>query len=94
MRYSTINPELFIHNRRGFLSKMENNSIAIFHSNDLMPKNADQVMKFKQNSDLFYLSGYNINNHTILNMSCVLMVYFKFVFIICCKNLYQVQRFK
>ena len=36
---------------------MKNNSIAIFHSNDLMPKNADQVMKFKQNSDLFYLSG-------------------------------------
>jgi len=36
---------------------MEADSIAIFHSNDLMPKNADQVMKFKQNSDLFYLSG-------------------------------------
>ena len=36
---------------------MSNNSVAIFHSNDLMPKNADQVMKFKQNSDLFHLSG-------------------------------------
>jgi Xaa-Pro aminopeptidase len=57
MRYSPIDPQLFKKNRNDFFCKMENNSIAIFHSNDLMPKNADQVMKFKQNSDLFYLSG-------------------------------------
>ena len=57
MRYDPIEPKLFTKNRNNFLCKMENNSIAIFHSNDLMPKNADQVMKFKQNSDLFYLSG-------------------------------------
>ena len=57
MRYSPIDPQLFKKNRNNFFCKMENNSIAIFHSNDLMPKNADQVMKFKQNSDLFYLSG-------------------------------------
>ena len=57
MRYEPIEPQLFTKNRTDFLCKMEDNSIAIFHSNDLMPKNADQVMKFKQNSDLFYLSG-------------------------------------
>ena len=32
--------------------KMDNNSVAIFNSNDLMPKNADQNLPFFQNSDL------------------------------------------
>lgn len=36
---------------------MRPNSIAIFHSNDEMPTNADQFHPFKQNSDIFYLSG-------------------------------------
>jgi len=31
--------------------------MAIFHSNDEMPSNADQFHPFKQNSDLLYLSG-------------------------------------
>ncbi len=57
MRYESIEPALFKNNRNRFLAKMSSNSVAIFHSNDLMPKNADQVMKFKQNSDLFHLSG-------------------------------------
>ena len=57
MRYKTIPSELFTKNRARFWEKMANNSIAIFNSNDLMPKNADQLMPFVQNSDLFYLSG-------------------------------------
>ena len=57
MRYSTINSNLFKKNRARLIEKMAVNSVAIFHSNDLMPKNADQVMSFVQNSDLFYLSG-------------------------------------
>tara|TARA_B100000674_G_C37911438_1_gene948760 strand:+ start:368 stop:1654 length:1287 start_codon:yes stop_codon:yes gene_type:complete len=57
MRYKTIPSELFTKNRTRFWEKMANNSIAIFNSNDLMPKNADQLMPFVQNSDLFYLSG-------------------------------------
>jgi Xaa-Pro aminopeptidase len=32
-------------------------SMAIFHSNDLMPRNGDQHYQFRQNSDLFGLSG-------------------------------------
>lgn len=36
---------------------MKPNSIAVFQSNDEMPFNADQFHPFKQNSDLFYLSG-------------------------------------
>lgn len=31
--------------------------VAVFNSNDIMPTNADGVMKFRQNNDLLYLSG-------------------------------------
>ena len=57
MRYKTINPELFKLNRKRFMRKMQPDSIAIFHSNDLMPRNGDTYHPFRQNSDLFYLSG-------------------------------------
>lgn len=57
MRYEPINPELFRLNRKRFSKLMKPDSIAIFHSNDLMPRNGDTFFPFKQNSDLFYLSG-------------------------------------
>lgn len=57
MRYEPINKDLFVENRRKFSARLKPKSIAIFHSNDIMPTNADGTMGFKQNSDLFYLSG-------------------------------------
>lgn len=57
MRYETIDPALFVKNRAKLAPLLKPNSLAIFHSNDVMPTNADGVMNFKQNSDLFYLSG-------------------------------------
>lgn len=36
---------------------MAPNSIAIFNSNDELPMNADALHKFKQNSDLYWLTG-------------------------------------
>jgi Xaa-Pro aminopeptidase len=57
MKYLPINKQLFIQNRENFVKHLKPNSIAIFHSNDEMPYNADQFHPFKQNSDLFYLSG-------------------------------------
>tara|TARA_R110001583_G_scaffold71180_1_gene200828 strand:+ start:35504 stop:36796 length:1293 start_codon:yes stop_codon:yes gene_type:complete len=57
MRYQRIPSTLFIKNRQNFTSKMEPNSIAIFASNDVMPNNADDVMGFSQNNELFYLCG-------------------------------------
>ncbi len=57
MRYNPIDNTLFITNREKFFKELSPNSIAIFESNDIMPTNADGVMPFKQNSDLFYLSG-------------------------------------
>lgn len=57
MRYEPINPELFVQNRKRFMRKMQPDSIAIFHSNDLMPRSGDTFFPFRQNSGLFYLSG-------------------------------------
>ncbi|WOD44614.1 aminopeptidase P N-terminal domain-containing protein [Hwangdonia lutea] len=57
MRYNQISNTLFIKNRTGFCSKMNSNTIAILTSNDVQHNNADDVMGFTQNNDLFYLSG-------------------------------------
>jgi Xaa-Pro aminopeptidase len=57
MKYTPLNPELFKLNRKRFTRKMLPDSIAIFHSNDLMPRNGDGFFPFRQNSDLFYLCG-------------------------------------
>jgi len=57
MRYEPINPELFKLNRKRFIQKMMPDSVAVFHSNDLMPRNGDSYFPFRQNSDLFYLCG-------------------------------------
>lgn len=57
MKYEALNNELFIQNRKRFTAEMKPNSIAIFNSNDLMPRNGDCFFPFRQNSDLFYLCG-------------------------------------
>ncbi|HPH91680.1 MAG TPA: aminopeptidase P N-terminal domain-containing protein [Ferruginibacter sp.] len=57
MKYLPLNPEIFIQNRKRFVERMEKNSIAIFNSNDELPTNGDAIHKFKQNSDLFWLTG-------------------------------------
>ena len=57
MKYLPLNPEIFIKNRQRFTKEMKPNSIAIFVSNDEVPVNGDALYPFKQNSDLFWLSG-------------------------------------
>ena len=57
MRYLPIDASLFIHNRENFCRHLKPCSVAIFNSNDIMPTNADGTMAFRQNNDLFYLSG-------------------------------------
>lgn len=56
-RYEKISSQLFIQNRKNFSEHLKPGSIAIFFSNDIMPTNADGAMGFRQNSDLFYLTG-------------------------------------
>lgn len=57
MKYHTLDPNIFITNRERFVKAMLPNSIAIFVSNDEWPMNGDALHKFKQNSNLFWLSG-------------------------------------
>ena len=57
MKYLPLNPEIFVKNRERFISRMQKNSIAIFVSNDEVPMNGDAIYSFKQNSDVFWLSG-------------------------------------
>ena len=57
MKYLPLNKEIFIKNRERFTKMMEPNSIAIFTSNDEVPSNGDALYTFRQNSDLFWLSG-------------------------------------
>ncbi|MBV1922915.1 MAG: aminopeptidase P N-terminal domain-containing protein [Flavobacteriaceae bacterium] len=57
MRYQPISNQLFIKNRSNFVSEMKENTITILTSNDVKHNNADDVMGFTQNNDLFYLCG-------------------------------------
>ncbi len=57
MKYLPIDPNLFIENRKRFAKYMKPNTIAIFVSNDEYPRNGDQFFLFRQNSDIFYLTG-------------------------------------
>jgi Xaa-Pro aminopeptidase len=57
MKYLPLNPAIFVQNRKRFAERMEKNAIAIFNSNDELPMNGDALYKFKQNSDLFWLTG-------------------------------------
>lgn len=57
MKYKPLDPELFKLNRRRFTREMKANTLAIFNSNDMMPRSGDQCFPFRQNADLFYLSG-------------------------------------
>jgi Xaa-Pro aminopeptidase len=56
-RYQTINKQLFIDNRKRFTAQLKPKSLAIFHSNEVMPRNGDACYEFKQNSDMFWLTG-------------------------------------
>ena len=57
MRYKNISKELFISNRKRLLKSLKSNPVVVVNSNDVMPTNSDGTMRFRQNSDLFYLTG-------------------------------------
>ena len=57
MRYSPFPSELFIKNRQKLVAELPPKSLVLISSNDIMPTNADGTMGFKQQTDLFYLSG-------------------------------------
>jgi len=57
MKYLPLHSEIFINNRKRFTRQMLPNSIAVFVSNDEWPSNGDAIHTFKQNTNLFWLSG-------------------------------------
>jgi Xaa-Pro aminopeptidase len=57
MKYLPLNPQIFIDNRKRFAKAMRPDSIAIFVSNDEWPSNGDALQAFKQNTDLYWLTG-------------------------------------
>ena len=57
MKNLPLNPELFRKNRERFVGMMKKNAITIIVSNDEVPSNGDAIYRFKQNSDLYWLTG-------------------------------------
>lgn len=57
MKYNQIPKELFIENRKKLAELIPFGSMAFFHSNWETPRNGDAFFSFRQQSDLFYLSG-------------------------------------
>lgn len=57
MRYSPIDKALFIENRRRLVELLKPKSLVVVNSADIMPTSADGSMGFRQNTDLFYLTG-------------------------------------
>ncbi|MBV1888482.1 MAG: aminopeptidase P N-terminal domain-containing protein, partial [Urechidicola sp.] len=57
MRYTPIQNSFYKKTRERFSEQLQENTIAILTSNDVKHTNADDVMGFAQNNDLFYLSG-------------------------------------
>ena len=66
MRYLPINNKLFTENRKRFVKLLPKDSVAIFYSNDKMPRNGDQYFQFRQQSDFFYLTGINQEKSILL----------------------------
>lgn len=57
MKYTTIDQNLFIENRKKLIAKLPKNSMAILFASDEMPRSGDQSFVFRQNPDLFWLTG-------------------------------------
>jgi len=57
MKHLPIDSRLFTTNRQRFTARMKPGGIAIFVSNDEVPSNGDALHPFRQNSDLYWLSG-------------------------------------
>jgi Xaa-Pro aminopeptidase len=66
MKYLPIDNDLFIQNRKRLVAQLKPNSIAVFNSNDQMPTSADGQHPFIQQTDLFYLSGIDQEESTLV----------------------------
>ena len=66
MKYLPIEKELFIENRKRLAKNLKPKSIAVFNSNDIQPTSADGTHPFIQQTDIFYLSGIDQEDSTLV----------------------------
>jgi Xaa-Pro aminopeptidase len=58
MRYQPVHNNFFVRNRKKLKKQINKPGVlAVVNANDEMPRNGDVVFPFRQNSDLFYLTG-------------------------------------
>ncbi len=65
---ATLDKKFFINNRKKIFKDLPENSVAFVISSDELPRNGDQTFRYRQNSDLFYLTGIN-QEQTILMLN-------------------------
>jgi Xaa-Pro aminopeptidase len=66
MKYEALVSSFFVNNRNNFSTAMSANAIALLCSNDVQYTNADDSMGFAQNNDLFYLTGIDQEETTLM----------------------------
>ena len=66
MRYLPIDNALFIRNRQRLVEQLKPDSVAVFNSSDILPASADGTHPFIQQTDLFYLSGIDQEESTLV----------------------------
>lgn len=66
MRYDPAPTSLFQRNRQRLGELLEPGALVVIHSNDIYPTNADGVMPFKQNANLYYLCGIDQEDTTLM----------------------------
>lgn len=66
MRYKPLPAAFYKKNRSRLLERLPANCAVLITSNDIMPTNADGVMPFRQNNDLYYLTGIDQEETSLL----------------------------
>jgi Xaa-Pro aminopeptidase len=56
-KYLPLDSQLFIDNRQKLAAQLPPKAMVIIWANDLMPRSGDQAFPFKQNADLYWLTG-------------------------------------
>ncbi len=57
MKTYVVDRKLYIENRKKLAKNLKPGSMAVVVANDMMPTNSDGLMKYRPNSDLFWLTG-------------------------------------
>ncbi len=68
MRYAPIPAAFYAQNRDRLAARLPAGSVAVIHSNDIFPTNADGTLAHHQNANLFYLTGID-QEETVLLMN-------------------------